>query len=703
MTVNTISSVAEFDTNGVTTNYPFYFKFLANEDLVVTYVNPLGVSSTLSLGTHYTVNGAGNDSGGSVVTNTALAGPGQLVVSREMEAFQQTSLRNQGKFLAETHEDVFDKLTMLIQQGLSTFKRALTRPLGRDYFFAENRRITSVKDPVDAQDAVTKNWVGTYIDSVSGAVNATTGIAYDSGTLFDYLKMGNLRAVDNIAALRLLSSSRNQRAFSFGSAAKGDGGGGFYYVDPTDTTSPDNGISIIVATDGARWRLSTSSASLAVSSIASLRLVPAVDNRVVNVLGYYQKFDGGGGNYTYDPTDTTSADNGGTVIVGLGGARWKLQYTDKVSVKQFGARGDFSTVTNTGTSDHVALQKAHDSIPVGVTIWYPLGLYFTTTKILVYGGSNVVFQSRGSSIDTVKCAIVGALGMDGIVQTQVGAFMHSLKVENMVVTRQVGATAAGERGLITTNIDQQVFVDCASFRHGIPVHVNGQLSPYFERLNTWDCNGFHVKISACVEPRFTNCRFGRNGGGDRSSQGYVWVDGLTSAGGVQVDTVEFLGCQFNQSGNPTGTAFYVTNYNNPNGIFGFTDCHIENWTAYLVLVGSGTTRLQRIKFNGCTIANVGGQIIGGPMNGVIEDFQLNGCTTAAGALALDRVTSASVTGGELAANVVVNQGTTSITGVRITGNVSLSGAVAKLTFAVNQVSGSITDTSTGTKYVAGNI
>lgn len=170
MTVNTIGSIAEFVTNGVTTNYPFYFKFLANEDLVVTYVDPLGASSTLTLGTHYTVNGAGNDQGGSIVTTSALAGPGQLVVSREMEAFQQTSLRNQGKFLAETHEDVFDKLTMLIQQGLATFTRALKRPLGRDYFFAENRRITSVKDPEEPQDAATKNSVEQYVGSVLGAV-----------------------------------------------------------------------------------------------------------------------------------------------------------------------------------------------------------------------------------------------------------------------------------------------------------------------------------------------------------------------------------------------------------------------------------------------------------------------------------------------------------------------------------------------------
>ncbi|MBJ2267820.1 hypothetical protein JFT60_10610 [Pseudomonas sp. MF6772] len=188
MTVNTISSIAEFDTNGVTTNFPFYFKFLANEDLVVTYVDPLGASSTLTLGTHYTVNGAGNDQGGSIVTTSALPGPGQLVVSREMEAFQQTSLRNQGKFLAEVHEDVFDKLTMLIQQGLATFTRALKRPLGRDYFFAENRRITSVKDPEEPQDAATKNsveqYVGSVLGSIQGPINNSANVLYvrPSGT-----------------------------------------------------------------------------------------------------------------------------------------------------------------------------------------------------------------------------------------------------------------------------------------------------------------------------------------------------------------------------------------------------------------------------------------------------------------------------------------------------------------------------------------
>lgn len=182
MTVPTLNSVAEFVTNGVTTNFPFFFKFLANEDLVVTYVDPFGVSSVLTLGSQYTVNGAGSDVGGSIVTTSTLAGPGQLVVSREMDAYQQTSLRNQGKFLAETHEDVFDRLTMLIQQGYSIFKRALMRPFGRDYFYAENRRITSVADPTEAQDAVTKYYNERYIagllDDFTGPLNNAANVMY---------------------------------------------------------------------------------------------------------------------------------------------------------------------------------------------------------------------------------------------------------------------------------------------------------------------------------------------------------------------------------------------------------------------------------------------------------------------------------------------------------------------------------------------
>jgi hypothetical protein len=322
-----------------------------------------------------------------------------------------------------------------------------------------------------------------------------------------------------------------------------------------------------------------------------------------------------------------------------------------------------------------------------------------TTKIVASGGSNIKFQSRATTINNAQCALVGALTLDGVIEIQSNGSVFSSKVENMVVTRRTGTFASTVRGIITSGTDQTTLIDCAAFRHGIGLHAAGQLAPYYIRLNTWSCSGTHVKISTCVEPRFTNCRFGRNGGPDFVCNSYIQVDG---SGGIQVDTAEFLGCQFNQSGDVVNQVIEFINYNNPNGIFGFTDCHMEMWGTFVVGIGTGTTRLQRIKFNGCTITSGGSQIIGGPMAGVLEDFQANGCTMA-GILTFDLVTSASVIGGSLLGNLVINGGKTIVTGVDITGNVTLSGTTGKLTLTSNHISGILTNTYTGTASISGNI
>lgn len=65
------------------------------------------------------------------------------------------------------------------------------------------------------------------------------------------------RVVDSIAALRTLSTTRYKRAFVLGYHAKGDGGGGAYWLDTTDSASVDNGGTVIVAADGGRWKLAT--------------------------------------------------------------------------------------------------------------------------------------------------------------------------------------------------------------------------------------------------------------------------------------------------------------------------------------------------------------------------------------------------------------------------------------------------------------
>ena len=80
-------------------------------------------------------------------------------------------------------------------------------------------------------------------------------------------------------------------------------------------------------------------------TIQNIRDVTDTRYNYLETRGYYTVNDGGGAKYYADLTDTTSADNGGSIIVGTSGIRWKLMHSAKkiVNVRQFGAKGDGTT------------------------------------------------------------------------------------------------------------------------------------------------------------------------------------------------------------------------------------------------------------------------------------------------------------------------------------------------------------------------
>ncbi|EJL90279.1 hypothetical protein [Pantoea sp. GM01] len=166
MTVSTVVNHEQYDGNGTTTVFPYRFRILKDSHMVVTASNPDGLLTTLVLGTDYTITGVGLVSGGSVVLNSALATGWQISLDRDLPAVQETDLRNQGKFFAETHEDAFDYLTMLVQRALSVFGLALRKPSWiAKYYDAQGNRIANLGDPINPQDASTK----AYTDSVNTA------------------------------------------------------------------------------------------------------------------------------------------------------------------------------------------------------------------------------------------------------------------------------------------------------------------------------------------------------------------------------------------------------------------------------------------------------------------------------------------------------------------------------------------------------
>lgn len=67
----------------------------------------------------------------------------------------------------------------------------------------------------------------------------------------------NFQVVDSLDALRLLSKNSPSK-FAFATSHSADRpnyGGGPYYCDSSDTTSVDNNATVVVAADGARWKL----------------------------------------------------------------------------------------------------------------------------------------------------------------------------------------------------------------------------------------------------------------------------------------------------------------------------------------------------------------------------------------------------------------------------------------------------------------
>lgn len=72
------------------------------------------------------------------------------------------------------------------------------------------------------------------------------------------------------------------------------------------------------------------------------------------------------GVFQHDPSDTTSADNGGTVIVGTDGRRWKRDFSGFVNVQWFGA-------DPSGQADSTASGTA--AISTGKSVYWPSGAY----------------------------------------------------------------------------------------------------------------------------------------------------------------------------------------------------------------------------------------------------------------------------------------------------------------------------------------
>lgn len=137
-------------------------------------------------------------------------------------------------------------------------------------------------------------------------------------------------------------------------------------------------------------------------TIATLRTTePTTDGQQISVSGYYTAMDGSGGIFWYDSTDTTSADNGGTVIVTTGLNRWKRRLdVNEVTTKQFGCKADGTTV------DDTALQNFFDYVgSSGCTGVISSGTHKITSAMTCTSTKSLIFRSEPDAKIWVYAAV----------------------------------------------------------------------------------------------------------------------------------------------------------------------------------------------------------------------------------------------------------------------------------------------------------
>jgi len=120
---NTYTGVGGFAT------YAYTFRIFQDADLQVDVIDTSGASTTLALGTDYTVTGALTYAGGTITLLAGnLAAGYVMTIWRNPAQVQDTELQNQGAYDASTVEDMGDLGTMTVQAVQDQVSRAFLVP-----------------------------------------------------------------------------------------------------------------------------------------------------------------------------------------------------------------------------------------------------------------------------------------------------------------------------------------------------------------------------------------------------------------------------------------------------------------------------------------------------------------------------------------------------------------------------------------------
>ena len=207
------------------------------------------------------------------------------------------------------------------------------------------------------------------------------------------------------------------------------------------------------------------------TNIAALRAFNATGSLPTQILLEQSYVAGdGGGVFRYDSTDTTTADNGGTVIVDAAGRRWKRQALGPTFAKWFGLAGDGVTSDVTKIADAISngfatgspsLQFAPNEFAIGsgISISDATIAYKTQNGLTLEGNTARPFvrlANAGSPLENIgtRWKWTGSLGGTML---QINGPTNSINIRNLAFNGANGANNAAI-GLKTVSNNRAEFV-----------------------------------------------------------------------------------------------------------------------------------------------------------------------------------------------------------------------------------------------------
>jgi hypothetical protein len=126
MTIASQVTQAQVPCNGTTTQFSFANKIFEQADLIVTLIDTLGneyffantgfnTYTNAATGLSYVISNIDVDTGCYITFSAAPTAGWLLDMRTRIFQIQQTSIKNQGNFLPELHEDFFDRATRMLQ------------------------------------------------------------------------------------------------------------------------------------------------------------------------------------------------------------------------------------------------------------------------------------------------------------------------------------------------------------------------------------------------------------------------------------------------------------------------------------------------------------------------------------------------------------------------------------------------------------